>query len=574
MIIFPIHCCSSHATHLLALGLLLLLYAETHYHFRFAPSLLYRRQPEVIADAPHRLEPGQVLPVFIIVKDAHRFPIILRHIRAEVQLSNLPHRPSTFSAAAPMPVLRFELQNMPTEISAPLWWRIYPLELPAEMHGQLRVNVGISYRCRGKERSCWNDNHPGTSHAPLHVMRSPWPLPTLPNYYHGDLHFHSDATSDQVEFGAPVEAMREMARAQGLQFCAVTDHSYDLDDDPEDYLHNDPALRKWHLLQESLRHLNNASSDFVILPGEEVSCRNARGGNVHFLIFNHPHFIPGSGDGGEKWLRTTSEHSVLEILDQLDPLALAFAAHPLVSVPFLEKKLLRRDVWQPQDFVHTRLHGMQFWNGGTRGEEEGLRWWRQCLLQGKKLSAIAGNDAHGNFNRFRQIALPALTMAESQNHVFGRARTVLKLHDKFELANVLEALRHGRTLITNGAFIELELLAAGGKTFMPGENLNGQVKRVRLVAKSSPEFGELDQVTIWWGDLSHKIEETLYTWSRFVDPHYFAADLEWQPRHGRGYVRAEVITRSGLAATVGSRALTNPIWVSAAEELPTDTGAT
>jgi len=49
----------------------LFLYAETHYRFPYFFSLLRKNEPEIIADAPHRIEPGSPLPILILIKDAH-----------------------------------------------------------------------------------------------------------------------------------------------------------------------------------------------------------------------------------------------------------------------------------------------------------------------------------------------------------------------------------------------------------------------------------------------------------------------------------------------------------------------
>lgn len=565
MIAIPPHAFSSGEC-LLALGMIFFLYAETHYHFRFAPSLLYRRRPEIIADAPHRLEPGQALPILLIIKDAHRFPVRLQQVRAEI--AQRPAALPSFPARAfghQKPAWDFILQNRQEDIADPLWWRIYFVELPAALAGRMEVNIGVSYRCHGKSFFCWNDNHVGTSHAPLQVFRSLWPLPALPHYHHGDLHFHSDATSDQVEFGAPLQAVRALARAQGISFCAVTDHSYDLDDCPDDYLRNDPGLRKWHALQQRVRELNEEHRDFVIIPGEEVSCGNAEGDNVHFLVFNHPHFIAGSGDGGEKWLRTKPEHSVAEILALLDENALAFAAHPTAPVPFLQRKLLRRAPWHRRDFAPERLHGMQFWNGGARGEEEGMRWWRDFLLEGKRLIAIAGNDAHGNFNRFRQIALPCLTMAEHPRHVFGRFHTALKLHQQLGLEAVLAALRAGRATITNGVMLELEMLLQDGAIREQGDRIKRKIARLRVRALSTPEFGRLQRVVIWRGEIGKSEEEIFHECKNFAADYEFEALLDWPGLQARCYVRAEALC-SADSSTISSHALTNPVWVNETAE--------
>ena len=54
------------------------LYAETHY--RVIPGIwsrLFRREPEIITDTVWRLDFGHKLPVLLLVKDAHLFPVTI-----------------------------------------------------------------------------------------------------------------------------------------------------------------------------------------------------------------------------------------------------------------------------------------------------------------------------------------------------------------------------------------------------------------------------------------------------------------------------------------------------------------
>ena len=55
-------------------------YAEVHYRPWFVPSLIYMKQPEIVFDAPSRVETGNPIPVFVIIKDADRFPIQINAI--------------------------------------------------------------------------------------------------------------------------------------------------------------------------------------------------------------------------------------------------------------------------------------------------------------------------------------------------------------------------------------------------------------------------------------------------------------------------------------------------------------
>lgn len=527
--------------------LFFVLYAEIHYHFKIAPSRLYRRQPEIIADAPRRLDPQRPLPILLLIKDAHLFPIEL--LAVEVVIAH-------------QPALHFKLFNTEEHIAAQWWWRVFHVNLPNDIRCSVKVNVRITYRCRGKLFRCDNDNYRMTSHAPLEVFIADEPLPTLPNFYYGDLHCHTSATNDQVEFGAPLPAMLELARAQGLSFFAATDHSYDLDDFADDYLHNDPELRKWHALQAEIAQLNAQHRNFVIIPGEEVSCGNANGENVHFLVLNHPHFIRGRGDGGEKWLHTKPDHSIGEVLGMLDSEALAFAAHPAVPVPQLESLLLRRGSWSFADLAHTRLNGVQFWNGKILGEAEGFAQWRKLLLEGRKLFAIAGNDAHGNFNRYRQVAWPCWSMAENHEHLFGQRRTAVQVRGALTRNNVLAALRTGRACITTGPLLDLQVQCANGDLIPMGESAMAATHAV-LTARSTAEYGKLAKVILWRGDLNHQREEKLLECTQFSRAYDYQEKLLLSPCESPCYVRAEIISSkskdTSLAQTFSG--LSNPIWL-------------
>ena len=525
------------------------LYAEIHYRFKFVPSRLFFRRPEIVADAPHRIAPGQPLPVLLLIKDANRFPIVLQQVDATINFAQQ----------------KFSLLQSGERIDAPLWWKIFYIDIPDDWRGRLaQVNVEIIYKSNGKEFRCANDNYIGASHAPLRVYFSNEALPTLPNFRHGELHCHTDATSDQVEFGAPVEAMTALATAQGLSFFSATDHSYDLDDLPENYLKNDPALAKWRALQERIKKQNEETKNFVIIPGEEVSAGNSRGRNVHFLIFNHPEFLPGSGDSGERWLRTAPELSIQEILAQIDDGALAFAAHPEVPAPKLEWLLLRRGRWEWPDYQHERLNGLQIWNGSLAGMNEGAARWRELLLAGKKIFIIAGNDAHGNFNRFRQVEIPHLKMREHHWHLFGRTRTAVLIEKPFSLSLLMSALRQGRACITTGPLLDLQIVCESGSRARLGETVSEAPRRLSMAAASSAEFGALTRVTIWLGNLQNQTEQILFETENFAAPFQFAhiqtLELPAEKFYLRGEARSagsELLPEPALPCG----ALTNPIWI-------------
>ena len=65
------------------------LYAEIHYRLRFLPSRIYKKQPEILFDIPYRIQTDNI-PVLLLIKDAHKFPLELKRIQINVKsaLSN------------------------------------------------------------------------------------------------------------------------------------------------------------------------------------------------------------------------------------------------------------------------------------------------------------------------------------------------------------------------------------------------------------------------------------------------------------------------------------------------------
>ena len=59
-------------------------------------------------------------------------------------------------------------------------------------------------------------------------------------------------------------------------------------------------------------------------------------------------------------------------------------------------------------------------NGDTgRGYQDGIKIWVKLLLNGHRKYIYAGNDAHGNFNIYRQIKIPMINLLEEETQRFG-----------------------------------------------------------------------------------------------------------------------------------------------------------
>jgi hypothetical protein len=519
------------------------LYAETHYRFRYFFSYLRKREPEIIADAPHRIEPNSPLPILVLVKDAHIFPVKLDRIKLTMRSKGSI-------------VCEIDLLNSPIEITQKLWHRVFEIPMNGFI-GSVECDVTFELNRNNQKYIYHNDNHRTSSHRPLNVFISPYPLPRFEHLHLGECHSHSNYTDDQVEFGSPLGASIHLCKTMGLSFFCVTDHSYDLDDTVDNYLLNDPNLPKWHQMQQEVEDFNSTLPHFKIVRGEEVTCRNSADQNVHLLLLGNKRFFAGKGDGAEEWLKTRSECSFDEVLNEKESSSVAYAAHPREPVSFLQRLLLHRGKWPEQDIINSKLSGIQFANGQVSGGfKEGYRMWIKALLQGRILFALAGNDAHGNFNRFRQIGIPFIKIHEMENQIFGKMRTGVFL-DSLSEENVLKSIQSGKTIITDGPVANLRVVSSSHYLSSIGSRYTGSSHTVLLEVRSSTEYGSIEWLKVFKGNIGQKeivlVADTTmkYALDRIIS---LVIDCEC-------YIRAEVWTSPKDSQDNQSHfCMTNPVW--------------
>jgi hypothetical protein len=523
------------------------LYAETHYRFKYFFSFLKKAEPEVVADAPHRIEPGRGIPLLLLVKDADKFPATLTSVNVILRQAGKAIREDT-------------IISIPITLNERLWSKVY--ELPCNgINGWLELDVQLVLALKGKARTYRADNHRTSSHAPLRVFVSDEPLPRENNLYFGDAHTHSERTDDQVEFGVPIEPALQLSRKMGLSFFCVADHSYDLDDSIDDFSRNDPNLPKWKSLLRDIQKTNITNTDFVVVQGEEISCRNSKDRNVHLLLLGDERFFEGSGDGAERWFQTRSEYALSEILSQKNQRALAFAAHPMEPVSILQRWLLGRGSWSSKDLSDDRIAGFQFANGmRSEGFLRGYKAWIRCLLEGRRAYCLAGNDAHGNFNRFRQIGIPFLRIRENNSQLFGKMRTGIFLEDHLSHSTILTSLAAGHFIISDGPVANIVQNGYDGILTSVGSRLVGSEFDFIISAKSTREFGEIDEVNVILGAIGEDMEQILSA-ERLSETFAYRKSVSVCVTK-QSYVRVEVYS-SGINRSDGQPhfCFTNPVWL-------------
>ena len=306
---------------------------------------------------------------------------------------------------------------------------------------------------RKKSYTVINDNFNTSSKRAFRCFKSSDSLPGKELCGYGDLHIHTQFSQSHVEFGPPLTIIDRMAKCCGLTFIGITDHSYDLSCEKDNYLNENHSVERWKRLLDEL----SGSGDFstIILPGEEVSCLNGSGKTVHLGALGIHDFIPGSSDGARRNLHFKQSLTVPEAVEEIHRQGgIAFAAHPGSLSGILQSLALHRGKWESDD-LDAAVDGLQAFNGSfSTSWNRGKSLWIKLLSEGRQVPLLAGNDAHGDFNRYRAIKLPFLSIYEDFQRFMGYGRTGL-YGNCLSSDAVLQKIRNGMTFITTGPYVSI-----------------------------------------------------------------------------------------------------------------------
>jgi len=512
-------------------------YAEIHYTLNGIKAKYYKSVPEIIFDLPVRciLSKSKTIPLALIVKDSHQFPCTIFDIKVSIKYQNCQNY--LVKETLPLQYKQF--------INKPFYSHLFEIPVPDSYINQsIEISVHFKYSTSNTQiHKGINDNYKALPSHSFTCFISTDPLPFPAGYWKGEPHYHSDYTSDQVEFGAPLYITKRFAMAMGMDWLFVTDHSYDLDDYPDDYIKNDPDLTKWKQLENECNLLNQ--KDFRMIQGEEVSIGNHKNKNIHLLAVGCP-FIHGKGDSAEEWFKNRPDYQLKDLPDLLrnNKNGLLIAAHPFEDVPLSQKITLNRGNWHLKDYIDNKIEFLQGINQNSLFEVlKSISKWKTLLLQGHYLYLLAGNDAHGNFQYMKQIKIPFIKLFLSKKQIFARFFTVFRYTEN----NPIEGIKSKHLLISNGPFIDFQL--KGLKTYHIGDTVSEAFLTLIYHIDSMLEFGEISLVKLFIGDIDKK-KEICYT-----NPENH--NVLTLPK--RGYIRMECLTQK-LAI-----AITNPIWINQLE---------
>ena len=408
-------------------------YAETHFKFKLPWSLLYKPWPEIIFDAPFQFVPGVSPYLWIVVRDANRFPTTIK--TAEILLKhNIENAFDNTLEKTSQPDISIH-KDLDIEVREQMHFIPLPLgEIPA---GTYEVFCKLTVERDGKTQTFERWNLPRLKPVPLRIKVLNEALPIAPGYAAGEMHCHTHYSADHVEYGATPEVLQLAAKAVGLDFVNCTDHAYDFAFTQEDFTKEaESPVPRFQKLREEIAALpskdENGEDLPLLLAGEEVSAGNSKGENVHVTVLAPEGYLPGLGDCGRYWLNNKPTLSIKQVLSMTK--AHCFAAHPFQQMGLLEKFIFRRGYWKPEDLNWApqkhAIRGLQFWNGiRDEGFKLGREFWINELGKGNYLLPIGGNDAHGDLNSMTAVHLPLFSLKHTRAHTFGKVRTVVKLDD-------------------------------------------------------------------------------------------------------------------------------------------------
>lgn len=513
------------------------LYAEVHHKFSIIPNFLYQKEPEIIADFPRRLEPDvEEIPFVINVKDANKFPIVLKEIYIKILR---PKNKIIRKIFAGNEIIRQRI-----------FQKSLYLKKDFEIEGDYPVIVEIYYFHNNHERIIENHNYKKAPRSLWYINFSRKRLPGKKNWYPGDIHWHSIYTEDDVEFGQSLENAVDLAKSSGLYFLGVTDHSYDLDDEIGKYREKDEDLIKWKTFKKKSQLLNEHNTDFVFLDGEEVSTGNSKGKNIHVLIFDNDEFIQGTGDSTDKPFNNSPDSYLEDFYNKVD---FSIAAHPFEGYSLFPRLFLKRDKWEDEDLE--LVDGIQFYNGiKNDGYIKGKNKWIEMLLKGKKIYTYGGTDAHGDFNRAFKVKIPFLKIVESKEQIAGNVKTYVYCTKSPNKNLLLKNLKKGRCIVSDGPFLDLKFKTENYE-YICGDSINEEKKGdIVITMQSSKEFGELTSLSIYKGILKSNNEILMEEkeLNKFENIYKKSYNIKGKERI---YIRAEIKTSKNKTA------LTNPLFI-------------
>lgn len=346
----------------------------------------------------------------------------------------------------------------------------------------------------------------------LRVNLNALPLPQFPNWYRGDVHYHTGYTDNPAERGYPLDVVKQAAIDAGMDWLLLTDHSTDL------------SVERYRDELEDVKNFRDGR--LMLIRGEEVTVASGADAlltTIHMVAAPSPDDpdkgFPDPKDPGGASVIVTGDGSVSSAAMPLKAAlarisaagGFAYAAHPFDPI----SPVMRGGTWDvAADFLvpdgselQAGLVGLEPWNRATLASADDMRdpfcihphedaaacfqhdvsldqytrleqgikeGWQPLLQRGLaerkdgadaplfKTFLAAGSDAHGDLDFEASMDVtdflgkPSRSInGYAEDNALGRISTVVDapagMGPRGE--NVLRALRDGRSVASNGPLL-------------------------------------------------------------------------------------------------------------------------
>lgn len=416
-------------------------------------------------DAPWRVQSKEIaIPIHVYIKDADKQPFTLQNIKVYKKGQDNP-----ILVYDPVPDLR---------IDSPKWSYFFSgRDLVVGKHGNsltakdfgvgpagfidIVVIIAVKYQPDIKQR--------------LKIYVAEDPLPALDNWHYGDTHFHSEFTANPKEFGGLLDMTSQCMKAIGLSWVTATDHS-------PDYGLETPAGLPSHFdMSRAKIRWTDADKKFSsypeIIKAEELTPfieEVYSGIGLHILYYGSEYIH--EDDTGKIFVS-----KLINSLNQVSAGGIIYAAHPDDKGFYWEDRHLDAalnfgvfkgsELWNTRStvkagkdrdpFDHWEVHGD--WDKENliqKSLKNGIKRWDRYLSKcispsfpesRMQIFSSGGSDAHGDFNYFRNNQF--ITPTEATDNAFGKIRTVIYCTGELSKENILEAIKNGRSVVTDGPLV-------------------------------------------------------------------------------------------------------------------------
>ena len=153
---------------------LIALYPEIHYRFKFFPfSLYFKKEPEILIDLPYKTI-NKNLPLFILIKDADKFPIRVHAVKFSFYFENGTHFAKTYL--------------IKRDLNEKFYCRSFHFEFE-DIKGVANVEAEIQVTINGQQKIYVNDNFNKVNTELKVYIDDNEEL--FEGFIQGDMHYHS-----------------------------------------------------------------------------------------------------------------------------------------------------------------------------------------------------------------------------------------------------------------------------------------------------------------------------------------------------------------------------------------------